>query len=155
MVHIYSSTTISAPRNFVFDYVADLRHAGEWMFGVEKLEVIGTPDRGPGTVYEGSIKFGPKVLHSKVVVTSWIEHEMVSTESLDGFSNQSTWHFIEHDAAETEIVAEIDYQLPGGLAGRAIGHVIEPFIAAGIKYSEGKIRETVERRYRETRIAEA
>lgn len=153
MVRVLSSTIISAPRSFVFDYVADLRHADEWVFGIEDLKVIGAPQKGIGAVYRGSVKLGPKVIHSQVEVTGWSEHEMLSTTSTTGFTNQSTWHFLEYGDSETEIVADVEYQLPGGLAGRAFGHIIEPFITIAVKHSERKIREIVERRYRQSTSA--
>lgn len=149
MVHILSNSIVSAPRGFVFEYLSDLRHAAEWMPGVEKLEVVGVKEKGLGTLYRGSIRLGPKVLHSEVVVTAWSDQEMVALESVSGFENQSAWHLFER-GEETEIVADVDYQLPGGIAGRTLGHIIEPFVAAAVKYAERKIREVVEHRYRES-----
>ncbi|SHQ88304.1 Predicted integral membrane protein [Mycobacteroides abscessus subsp. bolletii] len=149
MVHILSNSIVSAPRGFVFEYLSDLRHAGDWMLGVEKLEIVGAQEKGLGTVYRGSIRLGPKVLHSEVVVTGWSDGEMVATESVSGFANQSTWHLFER-GEETEIIADIDYQPPGGVAGRALGYIIEPFVASGVKYSERKIRQIVEHRYHES-----
>lgn len=119
------------------------------MLGVEKLEIVGAQEKGLGTVYRGSIRLGPKVLHSEVVVTGWSDGEMVATESVSGFANQSTWHLFER-GEETEIIADIDYQPPGGVAGRALGYIIEPFVASGVKYSERKIRQIVEHRYHES-----
>lgn len=107
------------------------------MLSVEKLEVIGATTRGLGTVYRGSIRLGPKVLHSEVAVTGWTDQEMIATESTSGFANQSTWHFSER-GKETEVIADVDYQLPGGIAGRALGHIIEPFVSTAVKHSERK-----------------
>lgn len=152
MVRVLSSSVVSAPRGFVFEYLSDLRHAGEWVLGVEELEVVGAKEKGLGTVYRGSIRLGTKVLHSEVGVTAWSDQEMIAMESVSGFANQSVWHFFDR-GEETEVVADVDYQLPGGIAGRALGHVIEPIVTAAVKHSERKIREVVQHRYRESTTA--
>lgn len=147
MVHIQHTSTCRAPIDVAFGYIDDYRTAPEWMFGLSKFEPIGDKDHGLGAVYDGSMKLGPKTLHSTVEVTGWEQDKLIALDSIKGFVNQSTWHFTSRGPEETELKVDFTYELPGGLAGRALGRVIEPFISIAIKHTEHTLRDNVERLY--------
>ena len=149
MVHIHHEGAIGVPLDFAFDYIADLRNAGEWLFGVAKLEVEGDVTLGLGTTYDGAIKLGPKTLHSTVRVVRWEPPHVVGTVSELGFVNRSTWTLSSAGEEATDVVADIELELPEGVAGRVLGGLIEPFIAIAVRHSDDALRELLEKRYRE------
>lgn len=149
MVHIHQESIVSAPQGFVFDYLGDMRNAGEWLFGIDRLEITGDLEHGLGTVYDGSVKLGPKTLHSHVKVVRWEPPSIVGFESVRGFVNRSTWTTRAVDATTTEIIVDLTYELPGGLAGRILGQVIEPFVALAVRHSDETLRNKLEARYRD------
>lgn len=147
MVDIHHTSTANAPVDVVFEYLDDYSTAPEWMLGLSKFEPIGDKTRGLGAVFDGSMKLGPKTLHSTVEVTEWVENKMITMKSIKGFVNWSTWHFKQLGPDETELVVDFTYILPGGVAGKALGRIIEPFVAIAIKHSEHTLRTKVEERY--------
>ena len=40
----------------------------------------------------------------------------------------------------TEVQVEFEYKLPGGLGGRALGAILEPFVGQAIKQTDGNLR---------------
>ncbi|MQA60912.1 MAG: SRPBCC family protein [Actinophytocola sp.] len=147
MVHIQHTSTCKAPIAVAFGYIDDYRTAPEWMFGLSKFEPIGDKDHGLGAVYDGSMKLGPKTLHSTVEVTGWEQDKLIALDSIKGFVNQSTWQFLSRGPEETELKVDFTYELPGGMAGKALGRVIEPVISIAIKHTEHTLRDNVERLY--------
>ncbi|GKT32047.1 D-inositol 3-phosphate glycosyltransferase, partial [Aduncisulcus paluster] len=63
--------------------------------------------------------------------------------------NQIECRFRPTSDDETELEINIDYRLPGGLAGRALGKVISPFISLAITHSDEKLRKILEEGYRQ------
>lgn len=149
MVHVHHKGVVEAPLAYVFDYVADYRHLAEWMFGIQKVKLISGAENEPGSQYEVAIKLGATI-RTTLEVTAKETNRVFATESRAGFVNQSTWTFREIDANTTEIEIGIDYELPGGLAGRAVGKAIEPFVSVAVTRSDDKLREILQRRYQES-----
>lgn len=150
MVHVHNRSVAAVPLAFAFDYTADFRHAAEWMFGISALDVVGDIKSGLGTVCDGSIKLGPKTLHSKVEVTAWERDKVIATKSIEGFVNNSIWRFQSVGEDRTEITADVIYELPGGIAGRALGRIIEPFVHLAVKHSDEKLKHQLEQRHRDS-----
>lgn len=149
MVDIHHASTAKAPVGVVFAYVDDHRTVPDWMFGLSRLEPVGEKDHGLGAVFDGSMKLGPKTLHSTVEVTEWEQDKVIGMKSVKGFVNWSTWRFNPVDDESTELAVDFTYELPGGMAGRALGKVIEPFVSIAIKHTEQTLRTNVERLYAE------
>lgn len=147
MARIQNHSVVAVPAEFAFGYTADFRNAATWMFGITRLEVVGDIELGLGAVYEGSIKLGPKTLHSTTEVTVFEPGHAVGTESTAGFVNRSTWRFQALGDNRTEILADLEYELPGGLAGRALGRVIEPFVHVAVKHSDEALSRQLVRQY--------
>lgn len=150
MVHIHTESIVAAPRQFVFDYMGDFRNAADWLFGITKLEAIGEITSGLGTVYDGSMKFGPKTLHSVVKVARWEPPAVFEHEHVSGFCVDSTWRVNAVESAKSQVVVDIDYELPGGFAGRALGRVVGPFLALAVERSRDTLRNRLEKEYQAT-----
>jgi uncharacterized membrane protein len=134
-IHITHETVADAPVDQVFAYVADYRNAGHWLSGVKSFTPVGDLDYGLHSVFDAALSVGVTTLHSTVKVIDFIEGEAMELDSIKGFKNQSRWSFTADGADRTRIDAEITYELPGGVAGRAMGKVLEPLIALVIKHS--------------------
>lgn len=137
-IHIHQQTECQAPVDAVFAYVADYRNVPDWLYGISKFQPTTEVTYGLGAVFEGSMNLGT-TLHSTVEVTSFDEGSSFTFESVKGFRNWSTWSFEAVDAATTRVTADVYYELPGGLAGKAIGKVIEPFVKIAVKASSSSL----------------
>ncbi|MUM19750.1 SRPBCC family protein [Mycobacterium sp. CBMA271] len=149
MVHVHHNGVVDAPLAYVFDYVADYQNLAEWMFGIQKVKLVSGDANEAGSRYDVAIKIGATI-KSTLEVTEKNVNSLFATESRAGFSNQSSWRFREISEGSTEITIDVEYQLPGGLAGRVMGKAIEPFVSVAVSHSDDKLRSILQRRYQES-----
>lgn len=147
MVDIHHEGRCEAPLDVAFAYLDDYRNATEWMFGLAKFDPVGGKDHGLGAQFEGLFHVTPVKLHSTIEVTEWEQDSVIAFESIKGFRNWSTWRFIAAGPAATTVQVQFSYEMPGGLAGRAMGRVLEPIVAMSVRHSDQALRHHIERRY--------
>lgn len=142
-VDIDVANECSAPLATAFAYADDYRNATSWLAGIQKFEPVGEQDQGLGAVFDASMNVGT-TLHSTIKVDGWVENELISFDAVKGFKVRSVWNFEAIDAHTTRIRAHIHYDLPGGLAGKALGKMIEPFVKMSVKHSSAALRKCIE-----------
>ncbi len=71
-------------------------------------------------------------------------------ESIKGFKNWSTWEFSALSPEQTKVTVTFSYDLPGGLAGRAMGKALEPIVAMSVRHTDAALRHAIEAHYRST-----
>ena len=147
MVHIRHEAVCLAPLPVTFGYVDDYRNAGRWMFGLSRLEPVGELDRGLGSVFEGTFHVKPVKLHSTIEVTAWEQDSVIAFDSVKGFRNRSEWRFAEDGPDRTRLQVLFEYELPGGLAGKALGRALEPIVAMSVRHSDTALRHHVEQHH--------
>ncbi|WP_067687649.1 SRPBCC family protein [Nocardia jejuensis] len=148
MVHIHHRGEAAVPIEFAFEYMSDFDHLKDWLYGLQNAKLVGdVPHKQVGATYEGAARIGA-TLKAKVRITEIEQNRFLATESVSGFSFQSRWEFQELGPERGALIVDVDYQLPGGLAGRALGAAIEPFVAIAIRHTESKLRHALEERYR-------
>lgn len=141
---IVRTATCAAPQPVAFGYVADYRNIPTWMFGVERFEPVGPQDSGVGAVFEVTAHFGLR-LHTRMRAVEWADQRLIAMESVSGFTVQTRFEFEPAGADRTMVTAEVDYALPGGVAGRAMGRLIEPFVRQAVDHAQHKLVSEVER----------
>jgi uncharacterized membrane protein len=147
MVDIYHEGRCEAPIDVAFAYLDDYRNATEWMFGLAKFDPVGDKDHGLGAQFEGLFHVTPVKLHSTIEVTEWEQDSVIAFESIKGFRNWSTWRFIAAGPTSTTVQVQFSYEMPGGLAGRAMGRALEPIVAMSVRHSDQALRHHIESRY--------
>ena len=150
MVDIHHEGSCAAPVDVAFGYVDDYRNATDWMFGLAAFEPVGEQVQGLGAEFDGTFQVKPVKLHSTIKVTEWKENEVIAFESVKGFHNWSTWRFIAESPTRTKIAVKFSYELPGGLAGKALGRVLEPIVMLSLRHSDENLRREIEARYKAT-----
>ena len=133
-IHIHKETDCDAPIDKVFAYVTDYRNVPEWLYGISKFVPITELDRGVGATFDGTINLGA-TLHSTIKTTAFEEGKHFEMDSIKGFKNTSRWTFDALGTDKTRIIADVSYSLPGGIAGKALGKVMEPFVKIAVKHS--------------------
>ncbi len=144
MPGVRHTVTTPTPREEVFAYVDDYRNVPEWMFGVTRFTPVTEQTSGVGATYDATMRIGPKNLKSTLRVTEWEEGRVLVLTSIAGFDVQTGWRFADGDDGTTAVDVNFDYELPGGLAGRALGAIIEPVVGQAIKQTENALRAAVE-----------
>lgn len=149
MVDIHHVGICEAPLHAAFAYLDDYRTATSWMFGLARFEPVGGLDHGLGAVFDGTFSVKPVKLSSRVEVTAWEQDEVIAFTSIKGFPNRSTWRFTAEGEARTKIDVIFTYELPGGLAGRALGKALEPIVGISVRHSDEALRRNIAARYAE------
>lgn len=147
MVDIHHEGVAAAPRQVAFAYIDDYRTTTDWMFGLSSFRPApGEPEHGLGAVFDAVFSVKPVKLKSTIRVTEWEQDSLLAFESTDGFRNWSTWRFVEEDATHTRVIVDFSYELPGGLAGKALGRALEPVVALSVRHSDATLRKNIEAR---------
>ena len=142
-IEICVESTFQAPLEVAFAYTADYRNVPDWLYGISKFEPVGDLDYGLGAVFDGSMNLGA-TLHSRIEVNEFEENRLIGFDSIKGFKNSSRWTFSALDAGRSRVVADVSYELPGGIAGKALGKVIEPFVKIAVRHSSAALQKCVE-----------
>ena len=148
MVDIHHEGLCAAPIDVAFAYLDDYRNATDWMFGLAHFEPTGEQDQGLGAVFDGTFQVKPVKLASTIRVTEWEQDKVIAFESIKGFRNWSTWRFEPVGPAETKVIVKFSYEMPGGLAGKAMGRVLETIVAMSVRHSDVALRREIETRYK-------
>ncbi|QTI68411.1 SRPBCC family protein [Gordonia sp. L191] len=137
------SSTIEVARDRVFAYINDYENVPEYMFGIHKFTPRTDQTSGKGSVFDVAIKAGPKTLKSTIETIEWVENELIVLKAIEGFQANTTWRFADLADGGTTVDAEFEYILPGGLAGKALGAIMDPFAAQAIKHTDAKLRSAL------------
>lgn len=138
------SSEVKATRERAFAYVNDHRHVPDWMFGVKKFEPVSETTYGLGATFDVVMNVGPKALKATLEVTEFVENEIVRLESINGFSAATVWRFADSGDG-TAVEAELSYDLPGGIAGRALGAIIEPVVGQAVRHTDSALRSQLDK----------
>ncbi|MCW2494113.1 SRPBCC family protein [Jatrophihabitans sp.] len=143
MIHIHHESSADAPVSVAFAYVDDASHTVDWLFGLSKFEPNTEQLSGLGATFDGTFSLKPIKIHSRVRVTGWEQDRLIALESYQGFQLKTEWHFSPVTDTTSHIVVDFYYELPGGLAGRAMGRAMEPVVALSIRHSDESLRKQI------------
>jgi len=147
MPHIHHEGLAEAPVHVLFDYVDDYRNTTAWLFGLHSFEPSTDVVQGLGSKVDGTFAVKPIKLHSSVEIVEWEKNEVIALESYKGFQLSSRWQFSATGPESSRVVVDFRYELPGGLAGRAMGKAMEPIVALSIRHSDDSLRKHVRAAY--------
>ncbi|WP_454194443.1 SRPBCC family protein [Nocardia sp. Marseille-Q1738] len=118
-----------------FAYVNDYQNLPRFLHGVESFTPVGEQTEGLGAIFDGHMKLGPASLKSRIEVIRWEKDYAIGVKSIKGFEIESTFLFHAKGDARCTVDAIVDYRVPGGLAGRALGKTIEPFVKIAVQHT--------------------
>ena len=144
MAHITCTEGIAAPVEAVFAYVDDHRNTVKYMKDLTKWAPAGSKTHGKGAKFLVAMKAGPMTLESKVDITDWTENSTIGWTSFEGFKQTGKWSF-KADGDRTQVTFDMDYELPGGIAGRMLSRAAEPIVRGNIEQSVRNLRSQVEK----------
>ena len=151
MPHIHHEGLAEAPVETLFAYVDDYRNTTKWLFGLSKFEPTTEVTSGLGSAFDGTFAVKPIKLHSSVKIVEWEQDRVIALESYKGFQINSRWQFSSTGATTSTVVVDFEYELPGGLAGKAMGKAFEPIVALSIRHSDESLRKHVAALYQGSR----
>lgn len=146
MIHVRHSAIAAVPIHVAFAYIDDYRTVPDWMFGVSEFRPIGEFDQGMESTFDAAIHIGPSTLRSRLEVTEWEQDRVIT---LRRSTRRQLLHLgiTAHGEDKTEISVDFAYKLPGGLTGKALGLIVEPFVETAVKNTEATLRHNLEELY--------
>ncbi len=144
MGHITVTEKVAAPVEAVFAYVDDHRNTTRYMKDLTKWEPAGPVTHGKGATFAVAMKAGPLTLASVVDITTWTENRAIGWTSREGFRQTGRWSFAKARDG-TEATFDMEYELPGGMAGRVLSRAAEPIVRGNIQQSVRNLASQVER----------
>ncbi|MGX7732013.1 SRPBCC family protein [Rhodococcus sp. 2H158] len=145
MIHIRHSAVAEVPPEVAFAYLDDHRTVPEWMYGVNRFVPVGPQVNGLGAVFDATMQIGPKGLESRLAIVDWELDRRIVLDSIAGFRTASSWELADLGDGRIRLDVDFGYQLPGGLAGRALGKLIEPVVGTAIRQTEQALRSNLGR----------
>lgn len=139
-------TDFDVPVEAAFAYTADYRNVPSWLYGIQQFEPVGDQDYGLGAVFDGAMHVG-MTLRSRIEIDAFTENALISFDTIKGFQIRSAWHFAATGEGVSSVRADIAYELPGGIAGKGVGKVIEPFVKIAIRHSSADLKKCIEAAY--------
>ncbi|WP_416062058.1 SRPBCC family protein [Rhodococcus indonesiensis] len=145
MIHIRHSAVAEVPVDVAFAYLDDHRTVPEWMYGVHRFEPVGSQVNGIGAIFDVTMQIGPKGLDSRLAIVDWELDRRIVLDSIAGFRTSSWWELADLGDGRVRLDVDFAYQLPGGLAGRALGKLVEPVVSTAIRQTEQALRSNLGR----------
>ena len=145
MGRITVTETINAPVATVFAYVDDYRNTTKYMKDMTKWEPVGNQTHGLGSRFALAMKVGPLNIDGEVEIDQWVENRAIGWKTKRGFRQDGSWAF-KAKGGGTEAAFSVDFDVPGGMAGRMMARAVEPAIKATLQGSVKQLKAQTEKR---------
>ncbi|APE38059.1 hypothetical protein BOX37_05900 [Nocardia mangyaensis] len=136
-------STIEAPIEFTFRFVADYTNVPNWMFGITAFHPCGEQDAGPGATFDTSFSSGVASAQFQLTAAEWRADELIVLESVSGPYVRAAFAFAAHDPDATRLHVTITYPVTGGVAGRLLKRVSDAIANTAIRHVETSLRREV------------
>lgn len=126
MPRVESSVLIARPVGEVFGYVEEWTHAAEFTENLLSWQPTSERTDGVGATFAATMRIGPTTQRSTLEIVRREVDAEIAWESRAGFEQQGAYTFAA-EGGGTRVGFVLDVTLPGGIAGRLIGKVMESF----------------------------
>ncbi len=143
MGRISVTETIQAPVSTVFGYVDDYRNTTRYMKDLTRWDPVGSRTHGKGSRFSLAMKAGPLNIDGEVEIDTWEENRAIGWKTKKGFRQDGSWSFTERGDA-TEATFTVEYDLPGGIAGKMMAKAVEPVLKGTLETSVKQLKAQTE-----------
>ncbi|EME15499.1 SRPBCC family protein [Rhodococcus triatomae] len=151
MLEIVFVAPCAAPVQVAWEYFSDYRNAVKYMHGMVSYTPTGSLEKGLGASFDGAMKIGPSTMNSTVETVTWEENSLAVYKSIQGVDLTTTYRFSKVDDEHSEVQVEMLFELPGGVAGRAMEKAIEPIVRANANNTRDNMTRVVGEYYASVR----
>lgn len=131
--------TIEATADVVFACLSDYKQAPLFIDGLESLEPAGRITTGEGAKFDALMKVGPRRF-AAIIELSALEEDSLVTWSAAGGDERSITFRLRAAGGGTQVVLEISYAAPGGIAGFLLATVVEETVRSHAHASMRRLR---------------
>ena len=129
MVHFSSSISINAPRNVVWEAVADVRRHSDWMADAAEIRLTSVQATGVGTTFECETRVGPLRTLDRMAVTDWEEGRLMGVEHRGLISGVGRFRLEDQSDGGTRFIWDEYLSFPWWLGGRTTAALARPVLA--------------------------
>ncbi|MFE3656300.1 SRPBCC family protein [Streptomyces sp. NPDC059165] len=147
MTEVRFVATCSAPLDITFEYLDDHRNVTDYWHGMVSYRPVGDPEHGVGAKFQAVSKVGPSSVKSTIETVEWERNVRVAYKSISGMDSYTSFDFAAVDDTHCTVEFRVEFQLPGGIAGRMMEKTLEPFVSTAARNTANNISHGVAAHY--------
>ena len=127
MSSIHRTLVITAPADAIWQLVADITRAQEWMPDITARQISTPPPAGVGSSWREQGLLRGKPYSTVYTITRWEPPLRLSYRRAPGGRGDYEWTEsveLEPAGAQTSVTLRLDYDMPGGLVGKVYERVL-------------------------------
>ena len=145
-MRLTESITITAPRQLVWDYIADPSNYLHFMSGITRWEVVGEQRTGLGARYQMLIRVGSAEVGGLIEIVEWSEGTYLAWSSVTGVDQRGRWRLRDAPGGRTRAELRFAYGVAGaGISGWIAEHVAAPTLKQHLRRSLIELRRELEK----------
>ncbi len=123
MPRLDNSIDVKAPREKVFQYIADVTARPEWVKWTKRAEVTSLERKGVGATDAGVMQAGPRKEKVEAIVTEYREGELFTRRHTRGMEMTDRLAVVSLGEA-TKVAWSVEYTPPMGALGKAVDFLV-------------------------------
>ena len=135
---------IRAPRETVWDVLADAERHPMFMAGLTRWDVQNGPEMQCGTRINMRMKVGSAQVGSLIEVTEFDPPADMAWNSVTGIDQRGRWRLRELGPGRTRVTLRLSYQAPGGLLGWVVDQIGARDVRRNLRRSLATLKDQVE-----------
>ncbi len=144
-MRLNESVVISAPREAVWDYLADPQNYLRFMSGVTRWEVVGDQPSGLGARHRVLIRVGAAEVGGLIEIVEWSEPGDMAWSSVTGVDQRLRWRIRRLDDGRSRVEFRFAYGVAGaGIAGWISEKAAAPTLRRHMRRSVNQLKRQVE-----------
>lgn len=144
-MRLNESVIISAPREAVWDYLADPQNYLRFMSGVTRWEVVGDQPSGLGARHRVLIRVGAAEVGGLIEIVEWSEPGDMAWSSVTGVDQRLRWRIRGLDDGRSRVEFRFAYGVAGaGIAGWISEKAAAPTLRRHMRRSVNQLKRQVE-----------
>lgn len=143
-MRVEQQVDVAAPRERVWDVLADPGCYPTFMAGVTRWETCGGPAMGLGGRFNVRMKVGSAEVGSLIEVVEFRPPSELAWTSVTGIDQRGRWKIIDLGPNRTRVKLRLAYQSPGGLLSLIADRVAAPMVRRNLGESLRNLKQRVE-----------
>jgi uncharacterized membrane protein len=135
---------INAPRDVIWDYIADPGNYTTFFSGITRWDVEGRKRRGLGARYRILMRVGSAEVGGLVEVVEFEAPGDMAWTSVMGLDQRGRWRLRERGPNRTAVVYRMSYQAPGGLIGWVTDQISAPIVRDYVRQTLDNLKRHIE-----------
>jgi len=143
-MRVEHEVTIDAPRQAVWDLIADPASYRRHVAGITRWDVESEQESGLGARYSMRMRVGSAEVGGLIEVVEFDSPGDMAWTSITGLDQRGRWRLREREKGRTTVTLRLSYQAPGGLLGTLSDRFSAPMVRDNLRRSVDNIKRHLE-----------